>query len=121
MSMGAFQTTRYELNGAIAVVAIKVQPETIALDINGNTNDATTAAVTIPVSAYARKPSRKYGIGARRLALRWTTTPPAGYEDDVVEVPILQQSVYDAISVGDTGTYLGTDVTVTGKLAEDLD
>lgn len=119
MSSGTFSRSKYELDGGI-VCPIRVQPETLALDIDGATNDAPAGNVTLSVSVYARKGKREYGIGARNIVIAFTAGAPAGYKDEPLSVPILTPAVFTGINVGDTGTYLGSACEVISKAQEVL-
>lgn len=120
MSAGDFNRIRYECDDTTTIVRGKAQPETVALDIDGATNDVPAGSVTFGISAYARKTTKQYGVGMRCVNLAWTGAPPTGYSTDIVSVPIFQKSVYDGISIGDAGTYLGQPVEVISKKAEQL-
>ena len=117
MSFGSFRASKYELdNGDIH--PIRVQPETEALSIGG-ANDAPTGAISGQGSATVGKGIRENGIGARLVSLRWDGAPPTGYDPTgTIRLPILQKTLFDAISLGDTGTYLGGTVVVVGKSPE---
>lgn len=119
MSSGNFVRSRYVMDGG-QIVPIQVQPETIALTVEGTANAATTDAVTLSVSAKARKGNTEYGIGARNITISWEGSPPAGYADENLTIPILQPTVFDGINVSDTANYLGTACVVVSKKSEQL-
>lgn len=117
MSGGAFTYTTYELNSG-DVCGIRVQPETLAANI-GAANGAPAAARTLPVTAKVSKGNRGFGIKPRTVTLRFTSGAPADYKTGgLVTIPILQAATWDAISDGDTGTYLGGNVQVVFKTPE---
>lgn len=120
MSSGGFTNARYELNGGGTIVPIKVQPETLALTDGSVVNAAPTGNVTLEVTAYARKNKRQYGIGARYVTLSWDGSPPTGYDDDNVTVPVLTVAAYNAYVRGSTMTYLGEACTVVSRTDEQL-
>lgn len=127
MSAGQFSREKYEVRGTntpgiteTVIVPIRVQPETVSLVIDGNNNDAPAGSVTLNVRAKARKGNTEYGIGARNITVAWTAAPPAGYEDELLTVPILTPATFDAIAVDDTGTYLGAACIVVSKKQEQL-
>lgn len=120
MSAGVFESSRYELsseNGG-GVAPCKVQPETLACTINSVANAATTDPVTIPNSANMIGPRNANGIQSRYVTLEWTGAPPTGYSGDNVRVPVLQSATYAAWTKDATGTYLGADVKVVGRIPE---
>lgn len=120
MSSGGFSRSKYELDGSAQIVPVRVQPETILLDIDGTTNAEPAGNVTLSVTAYTRKSARQYGIGCRSITIAWNAGPPANYEDENLSIPILTVAAFAAINVGDTGTYLGTACTVVSKKSEQL-
>lgn len=120
MSAGAFTLSRYELDGGTIIVPIRVQPETLALTDGTTANDPPTGAVTLSVSAKARKGTREYGIGARNITISWVAGPPTGYEDENLSIPVLSEVAYAAYTVGTEVTYLGTTATVVARKAEAL-
>ena len=120
MSAGGFDRSKYELDGGSTIVPVRVQPETLLIDIDGTVNAPPAGAVTLSVSAYTRKSTRQYGIGCRSITIAWNGAPPTGYENDNLPIPILTQAAFAAINVGDTGTYLGQPVTVVSKKGEVL-
>lgn len=119
MSAGAFTATKYELDGG-TIVNVKVQPETLSFTDGTAANDPPAGAVSLGISAYTRKAKNRYGVGCRLVRLTWNSGPPAGYKDESVLVPILQKSVFDGYSQGDTVTYLATAATITRKISEVL-
>ena len=120
MSSGAFQTTRYELNDTAVIVPFRAQPETIALTNGTVANDPPAGDVTLSLFAKARKGVREYGIGTRLITISWEGSPPAGYEDDNLTIPILTVAAFNAYTVGSNVTYLGTQALVVGRTAERL-
>ena len=119
MSAGNFITSKYEDNNG-RVYDIRVQPETLVLTLNSVANDAPAAAVDQAVAARARGSRRAYGVTARRVTIRFTGTPPTDYSGDDVSVPVLQQSVFNGYSKGQTGTYLGAACVFVSKIGEQI-
>ena len=122
MSAGPFTNSSYE-TVAGPVHPIVIQPETQALILGGATNDPPAGPITNEITAYTRKPKNRYGLGARNVRLSWTdpAAPPTGYQPyQTFLVPILTPGLFDAVTVGTTGTYLGVGVTVVSKLPEDI-
>lgn len=117
MSAGPFTISRYLADDA-SVRPIRIQPETLSATL-GAANAAPAGAVTVNQFAAARKNRRAYGMGARAVRVRFTAAVPSGYgTNQVLSIPILTPTVYNGISVGTTGTYLGSAVIVVGKTSE---
>lgn len=117
MSSGVFTNSRYETNAG-AIHRIRVQPETLTASI-GSANAAPTGTIDSAGTVRVGGGNREFGIKARSVTLRWTTNPPGGYaENQYIRLPILTETLYDSINLGDTGTYLSTGVTVVGKNPE---
>ena len=118
MSQGQFTRSRYQANNG-AIHPIRVQPETIAAVIDGNANAAPAGAVTVGLSARVSQSRRAFGLTPRQVTLAWTGAVPDGYDPrGTIRIPILTSANFDDINVGDTGTYLGSGVTVVGKSPE---
>jgi hypothetical protein len=120
MSAGSFVISKYqstELPGEI--FPIRVQPETLALNIGG-ANAAPEGGVTVDLFANVSGGKRAYGVKPRKVSLRWEDgdTPDGYAPNSSFTLPILSATTYAAISVGDRGDYLGSEVVVVGKLAE---
>lgn len=118
MSAGAFLANgKYEADSG-TIYRIRVQPETVAANI-GSANAVPAGAVDGEGSARVGGGNRQIGIKARSVTVRFTATVPDGYAADrLLRIPILTPAVYDAITPGATGTYLGTAVVVVGKNPE---
>lgn len=122
MSAGNFVRSRYETsseNGG-GIHPIRVQPETLALTIDGTANAATTSDIDRQTTARANKSSTAYGVGARAVVLEFTGAAPDGYSGDPVRVPVLTPDAFLAYQVGQTGTYLGAAVEVISRIAENV-
>jgi hypothetical protein len=115
MSAGAFQIAKYETDKG-GLMPIRVQPETLALTIGGVANAAPTGTMTDAYgSARVGGGGRQHGVKARSVTIKFTGTPPAGYKaDSPITLPVLTQVAWAGYSKGDTGTYLGTAIVVTG-------
>lgn len=117
MSAGAFLASKYEMDDG-SIKRIKIQPETAAASI-GSANAAPAGAIDSPGSARVGGGNRQYGVKARSVTVRFTGALPDGYKaGQLYRVPILTPAVYNAINVGDTGTYLASPVEVVGKNPE---
>lgn len=119
MSAGAFSDTKYQSNKG-GIYHIRVQPETAAATIGGGSNTAPAGAVNQEVSARARGGKRQIGMIARTIALKPVgSAAPAGYKSGAsLIIPVLTPDLYDAVSIGDTASYLGTPYLVAGKSPE---
>jgi len=118
MSAGPFVFGTY-LTPESFTVACKVQPESEALTIGGQRNvfqnDTPIAIGTVPLNTGAR---RKGPFSARSVTLKFTDTIPAGYSaNSRPRVPIFTTTLFNQISKGATGTYLGAAVEVVGVSA----
>lgn len=120
MSAGAFENVFYELsteNGGGKARA-RVQPETLAATIGATANIAAGGPATIPGSAVISRGRRSRGINMRYVTLRWTASPPDGYDGLTVRIPVLTPATFTAWILGGTGTYLGAAVEVVGRTSE---
>lgn len=107
MSQGRFSEEIYEANAG-TFHTIRVQPETLALTIDGTANTPGAGPVDSPMRASVSKSNSSYGLKARKITFSWTGTPPANYDDRGRNgIPILTPALYDAVLPGSTGTYLG--------------
>lgn len=119
MSAGSFVLSKYSSNLTSRIHAIRVQPETLALEIDGTSNDAPGAVVSSPISASVTKGKEAYGLCPRKVIVKFTGTVPDGYKpDQSYSIPIMLRTTFDGINLADTGTYLGQAVQVTGKMPE---
>lgn len=115
MSSGAFNLAKYESDSGV-IYNIRIQPETQAFSAQAG---VIAGAVTGEPSAIAKGSRRGFGVNARNVRIRFTATPPAGYEPgQTLTVPILTQTAWAAILKGAAVTYLGTAAIVTGKTPE---
>lgn len=118
MSAGQFDRSKYESNGG-EIYSARVQPETLAATFGGTANAEPAGAVTAEVSARMRGSRRTIGMNARSVTIAFTGAPPAGYDDDqLLRVPIMTPALFDSISRGTVGSYLGAACEVVGKNAE---
>lgn len=115
MSAGAFIISTYETDGG-TFMPIRVQPETLTLTIEGTANAApANPSSSVHGSARVGGGKRQLGVKARYVRISFGATPPTGYKpNSSLTLPILQRSVWQGISKGNTGTYLASTVTVTG-------
>lgn len=118
MSAGSFVDSTYEMNDG-NIVAIRVQPETLTLDIDG-ANAPPIGAVSIgDLSAKVSGSKRAKGVNARTVTVEFTSTVPDGYEPGgIIRLPILTPAQFVSINKRQAGTYLGNPIRVAGKSAE---
>jgi len=122
MSAGKFIFSRYKatsLPGDPIMIA-RIQPETQDLVLGGAVNEPGGATVTLPLRVNISGNTNSLGVKPRSVTLRWITGVPEGYSPDgVMRVPILSDTLWDAVDPGiTTGTYLGGTVRVVGKSPE---
>ena len=120
MSSGIFEDVAYEADSGVFYNA-RVQPETLAMTIDGTANAA--AAGPVPAgnpSAYMRGSRRQLGITARTVTLKLPPggTPPTDYTGDNVTVPVMTPALFAAISRSSTVVYLGATWRVAGTARE---
>lgn len=118
MSSGAFQPSKY-ITDFGNVIPIRVQPETLTLEIDQTINVAPNGDVEdgFP-SAKVSGTKRSLGINARTVTVAFTASKD-GYKDgSPITLPALQPALFQAASYGKTGTYLGSPIRVVGRSAE---
>lgn len=115
MSAGTFTTSIYQRDDG-TFAPIKVQPETIIPGTNPAGAGPLTAGATYVKVSGSR---RGYGVHARTVSITWTGTVPDGYKTGgIIRLPVLTTAGYNALSGGQTFTYLGNEVKVVGKSPE---
>jgi len=120
MSSGPFTNRFYETsseNGGF-ILGCRVQPETLAAEIDSVANVGATGPATAPGSATSSQGRRTAGVNMRYVRLGWTATPPTGYSGDPVNVAVLTPATFTAWTKGATGTYLGAAVEVLQRSGE---
>lgn len=118
MSSGPYLRAFYQTNSDL-IAPIRIQPETGALALSEANNTIPAGPADIPVSARVSNNNRSIGIKPRTVTIRFTGTPPTGYSPNSnITLPWLVPTTWEALSVGSTGTYLGTAVTLVGKAPE---
>lgn len=118
MSAGAFVLSKYE-DSEGRIYPCRVQPETLDLTIGATANAAPAGDTTERVFAKMRGSKSEIGIIARAVRLSWTTAPPTNYKPGAtVTVPVMSTAAFSSYTIGATGTYLGTDVTVQSRISE---
>jgi hypothetical protein len=119
MSAGVFTDSFYESNQLGSVHPIRVQPETLALELGGTANAAADGAGAVGPSAVVSRGKRSLGINARTVSIRLTAAL-AGYKaGSVIVLPWMDPATFDDITPKVTlGTYLGTACKCIGKSPE---
>ena len=122
MSSGKFTETFYTANygGINAVHPIRLQPETTGATVGGTPNVPGVAAATNPISAIVSKSRRGLGLHPRRVYMKLTGDPPAGYDANArATLVCLTETFYNLAAIkGAQVTYLTVPWTVTGFDAE---
>lgn len=118
MSAGPFLLRFYEADSGETHI-IKSQPETAVLSLNGAPNALPAGPATSPFWAEAGKGKTEYGLSPRMIVLRWTGTPPTGYQQNArVKVVVYQASTFNGATILSPATYLGASAEVVGKIPE---
>lgn len=123
MSAGEFnRTARYEMDAANGgyITKARVQPETLAATDGTTVNAIPEGSVDLPISAYARKGKKEYGVGMRRVILTNPSPVPTGYTGEDVSIPVMTPATYGAWAIGATITYLDSDWELLDKVAEEV-
>lgn len=119
MSSGAFSSSKYESNAG-DIYPIKVQPETLALQIGTATNTAPTASVDQIIRAKVSGSRRSYGVHTRTVTIELTGDLDGYEEGSLITLPWLQADTWEALAPDATGTYLGTPIRLAGKSPEKI-
>jgi hypothetical protein len=112
MSVGVFESGKYEQATGTNIWPCKAQPESKELTLNSVANDYPAAAVTAGLPRIKlRKGRREVGLPIRTVTVRLTangTAATAGYLSGTLHtVPVFSKAAYAAYGEGQTGTYLG--------------
>jgi hypothetical protein len=119
MSAGNFITSFYASNRTGLVHPIRIQPETLALEIGGVANATPGGPATNPISAQVSQSKRSLGLNARTVTIKFPTAAPTGYAvGSTITLPWLNSANFDAISKSDAVTYLGATGEVVGTKPE---
>lgn len=117
MSEGGFLTAGYEA-GDGTVHAIRIQPETASLVVNGVTNTipAQPAGGYVQPQAKVSGGKGQIGLTARRVGIKFGTTPPAGFSTgSTIYLPWLQADTFPQfVPRGAAVTYRGASGTFIG-------
>jgi hypothetical protein len=119
MSYGPFIESKYETNGG-TVCAIRIQPETEGLTIDGIVNGPPAGAIDSARGVSASGQRSILHWTARRVGLRVTDGAGPYAVGTVHYVPVLEPTTYQGYVSprGKTGTYNGSGVVVIGGSPE---
>lgn len=121
MSSGAFVTSKYGSLVTATVHPIRVQPETLALQLGSTSNAPPVGSAALP-SAVVSRGKRSFGINARTVTVKFPVgSVPSGYKaDSPITLPWLQEnSAFTSAVPGVTPvTYLGQTAVLVGKSPE---
>lgn len=104
--------------------AVKIQPETTSLTLNGVANaSATGTLINGNPSASISGSKRKIGVNCRSVRFRFTGTLPPGYATNrTLTLPVLTPAAYQSYQKQSVGTYtlegVAYDVAFVGKSPE---
>lgn len=122
MSAGAFVVTRYQaVYSAAQIHPIKVQPETLALTIEGVANNPPVGAATSPISASVSGGKRQLGLNAAKVSIRFVDAPPSGYlANSTIRLPLLNAAIRAAAVRSAPGEYLGVEIVVVSNFSPEV-
>lgn len=119
MSSGAFLDSFYISNELSSTHPIRVQPETVALELGGTANAAPAGTGAILPSAQVSRGKRSIGINARTVTIEFTATKSGYLAGSKITLPWLTFSTFAAIKPKvTTGTYQEVACKVVGKSPE---
>lgn len=119
MSSGAFTDSFYASNELGTTHTIRVQPETIALELGGVANEAPVGTGAIQPSAQVSRGKRSIGLNARTVTIQFTATKAGYLAGSKITLPWLKSTTFSAIRPkSTTGTYQEVACKVVGKSAE---
>ena len=120
MSAGAFVLSKYEANNG-DIYPIRLQPESLDLEIATVSNDEPAGAVDQPTRAKVSRARGAIGIRPRKVSIRFTDPAPTGYKaDQSYTIPVLQASLWDSAIAGTVASYLGVAAVVISRSPEDI-
>jgi hypothetical protein len=119
MSSGAFVDSFYSSNELGSIHPIRVQPETLALELGGQANAAPAGTTAILPSAQVSRGKRAIGINARTVTIQFTATKAGYLAGSKITLPWLASATFAAIKPKATvGTYQEVACKVVGKSPE---
>ena len=120
MSQGSFLIVNYESNKLGTIHPIRIQPETLTLNIGAVSNAAPAGTAILP-SAQVSQGKRKKGLNSRSVTFKFAPgDEPTGYKaESPITLPWLQDnSAFDGAFAGQTGTYQGVAISIVGVANE---
>lgn len=121
MSTGPFLAAFYETNNG-RIAPIRIQPETAALVIDGDTNAIPAGPADIPVSAKVSGGKRGVGLTPRTVTIKFDADVAGTQivQGNTITLPWLQPATWESFDPQGnlTGTYLSTPIRLVGKSAE---
>ena len=119
MSSGAFTDSFYASNELASTHPIRVQPETLALELDGQANEAPAATGAVGPSAQVSRGKRSIGINARTVTIQFTATKAGYLAGSKITLPWLKSTTFAALTPKvSTGTYLEVACKLVGKSPE---
>lgn len=121
MSAGRFiNNAVYEMDNG-ETIKIRVQPETLQLELEGIENGQALGTPTVKGSAKVSAGRRTFGVNARLVRVTWVNAAPADYDPrGIIALPWLVKTTFDSIPDGAEGTYLTFPVRLVGTTGEDI-
>jgi len=121
MSAGGFVKSKYaaSYDGGGNIHPIRVQPETIACEINGVANEPPDGNINNPISALVSRGRRARGLIARTVTLRSPVSDQvSGYlAGGLTTIPCLNESFFTQASLATNLTVVGYNGIATYKVA----
>ena len=120
MSAGAFELSKYQGNAG-EIYPIRLQPETLAFEVDGTANAAPAGAVTIDQLVKVSRSNGAYGVRPRKVSIRFTGTPPTGYKaDQTYDIPVMTDALWQTATRTTAVNYLGVAGEVVSRSSEDI-
>lgn len=121
MSAGRFITNAVYQTDDGETIKIRVQPETLQLELAGIENGQALGEATLKGSAKVSAGRRTHGINARLVRITWLNAAPAGYDNrGIITLPWLVKTTFDQLPDTAEGTYLTFPVRLVGTTGEDI-
>ncbi len=120
MSAGSFSRSKYQSAITANIYGVRVQPETLALQIGSGTNTPPAGDINQSSRASVVGGRRNRGVNCRKVRFTFADgATPTGYKvGSVLTLPIMTQSFFDTILPDQTGSYLGAAIVVIGTTPE---
>ena len=120
MSQGSFLIVNYESNKLGTIHPIRIQPETLTLNIGAVSNAAPAGTAILP-SAQVSQGKRKKGLNSRSVTFKFDPgDEPTGYKaESPITLPWLQDNAaFNGAFAGQAGTYQGVSISIVGTANE---